>query len=473
MELRAVILAAGQGTRMKSDLPKVLHRVCGKPMVEHVIAATRAVGVERPVVVIGHGADQVKATVKEDVAFVLQSEQKGTGHAVLQTRTLFEGYRGDLLELFGDAPLLTPATLESLVRFHREGGFAATMLTATVEDPTGYGRVIRDGATGHVARVVEQKDASEAEKAVREINTGIFCFRAPELFEALAEVQPNNAQKEYYLGDVLPILQKRGMKVGALAIADPFEGLGVNSRAQLAEAEKILRRRKARALMDAGVTIVDPDNTYIDLDVEVGRDAVIYPFTFLEGRTKVGSLCRIGPSTRLVDTILGARVEAAYSVLLEARVEDDVTIGPFAYLRPGTVVQSRAKIGDFVELKKSVVGEGSKVPHLSYIGDSTIGRGVNIGAGTITCNYDGVSKHPTFIGDDVFIGSNSNLVAPVKVGDGAYVAAGSTITKDVPPAALGIGRARQQNIDEWARRRRKEHGEDAGGTEGAGDESAD
>lgn len=462
MEIRAVILAAGQGTRMKSDLPKVLHKACGKPMLEHVIAATRAVGVERPVVVIGHGAAQVRTTVKEDVAFVLQEEQKGTGHAVMQTRPLFEGYNGDLLELFGDAPLLTPATLESLVRFHREGGFAATMLTAVVEDPAGYGRVIRDNATGYVQKVVEHKDASEAERAVREINTGIFCFKARDLFEALAEVKPNNAQEEYYLGDVLPILQKRGKPVGALVVANPLEGLGVNSRAQLAEAEKILRLRKAGALMDAGVTIVDPDNTYIDQDVEIGRDTVIYPFSFLEGRTKVGGECLIGPNTRLVDTSLGARVEATYSVLVGSEVEDDVTIGPFAYLRPGTQVRSRAKIGDFVELKKSVVGEGSKVPHLSYIGDATIGQGVNIGAGTITCNYDGVAKHPTLIGDDVFIGSNSNLVAPVKVGDGAYVAAGSTITRDVPPASLGIGRARQQNIEEWARRRRKGHGEGAG-----------
>lgn len=455
--MRAIVLAAGEGTRMKSRKAKVVHAVAGRPMIVYTLETLTALGVHRPVVIVGHRQEDVRAALAGwDVEFVEQDFRtgKGTGHAVLQAKEAFTGFTGDVLVLVGDAPLLRVGELMALARAHQENSAAATILTAHVSDPSGYGRVLRD-RDGSVAGIVEEKDATPEQRAVNEINTGIYCFAAPLLFKALDEVGCDNAQGEYYLTDVIAVLRGKGQRVAARVTPYPEEALGINSRLQLAEATATLFERKRRELMDAGVTIEDPASTYIEPGVAVAADTIIRPQTFLEGKTSVGSGCVLGPGCRIIDCDIGNNVSAQYSVLWSARVGDDVTIGPFAYLRPGTEVAEGAKIGDFVEIKNSSIGAGSKVPHHSYIGDTIMGRGVNIGAGTITCNYDGFRKHRTVIEDDVFIGANNNLVAPVKVGAGAYTATGSTITKEVPPGALAIARARQENKEGWAAKRRQ------------------
>ncbi|MGE5509596.1 MAG: bifunctional UDP-N-acetylglucosamine diphosphorylase/glucosamine-1-phosphate N-acetyltransferase GlmU [Chitinophagales bacterium] len=471
MTLHCVVLAAGQGTRMKSRRPKVLHRVAGRPMLGCVLAAVERLGIARPLVVVGFGADEVKREIGPSVEYVLQAEQRGTGHAVMQARPLLERLQGDLLVVYGDTPLLRTETLAQLARFHQEEGAQATVLTAILPDPTGYGRIIRKAETGEVLRIVEEKDATPVEKAFREINTGIYCFDLPMLLAVLDRLQPNNAQGEYYLTDAIALIREAGGKVAALAAAEPVEVQGVNSREQLAGVEAELRAAKNRELMAAGVTLMDPRSTFIDLDVQVGRDTIIYPFTWLEGATRVGEECVLGPSTRIIDSVLGDGVTVEQSVLREAEVASGVSIGPFAYLRPGARIAEGAKVGDFVEIKNSRVGAGTKVPHHSYIGDAELGAGVNIGAGTITCNYDGERKHKTVVGDGCFIGANTNLVAPVTVADGAYVASGSTITSDVPAGALGVARGRQRNVEGWVARRRNAPGAlEPGGTgPGAGE----
>jgi len=443
-----VVLAAGKGTRMKSALPKVLHQVSGKPMLEHVLAAAKSAGAIKNIVIIGFGAESVAQTIGPQAEYVVQTEQLGTGHAVLQTRDMLGNMDGTVMVLCGDTPLLRPESLIRLFEEHRQIGAAATVLTAEMPDPTGYGRVIRD-AEGQVAKIVEHKDANPVERGVREVNTGIYCFECAKLFSALAEITCDNAQGEYYLTDVISILANKGAKVWAVTVGDHLETLGINSRLQLAEAEKILRRRKLNDLMDSGVTIMDPDSTFIDDEVVVAADTVIYPFTWLEGRTTIGTGCVIGPSTRIADSVIGDRATIHFTYAHECRTGDNVTIGPYVHIRPQTVLADGVKIGNFNEVKNTFVGQGSKIPHLSYIGDTDMGAGVNIGSGTITVNYDGKRKHRTTIEDDAFIGCNSNLVAPVTVGRGAYVAAGSTITKNVPPAALGVARARQANIEGW------------------------
>ncbi|MGE5553013.1 MAG: bifunctional UDP-N-acetylglucosamine diphosphorylase/glucosamine-1-phosphate N-acetyltransferase GlmU [Betaproteobacteria bacterium] len=461
MALHCIILAAGLGTRMKSCRPKVLHRVAGQPMLRYVLEAAAKLGVERPIVVVGHGAEQVEEAIGSGVEYVRQEEQLGTGHAVLQARERLAKLEGDLLVLYGDTPLLKAATLSEFVRFHQQEKADASVLTAILPDPTGYGRIVREPETGAVLRIVEEKDASSVEKTYREINTGIYCFALSMLLPALAKLRPTNAQGEYYLTDVIALIREAGGKVVALSAGDPEEIQGVNSREQLAAVEAVVRREKNRALMASGVTIMDPASTFVDAGVEIGRDTVLLPFTWLEGKTRIGENCVVGPQVRLRDSELGDRVEVQFSVLDQAQVGRDVNIGPFAYLRPGSRVEDGAKVGDFVEIKNSRVGAGSKVPHHSYIGDAEIGAGVNIGAGTITCNYDGVRKHRTVIEDRCFIGANTNLVAPVRVGEGAYVASGSTITDDVPPGALGVARGRQRNVEDWvARRRRAEQTEE-------------
>jgi bifunctional UDP-N-acetylglucosamine pyrophosphorylase/glucosamine-1-phosphate N-acetyltransferase len=452
--LHCIILAAGQGKRMKSRRPKILHRVAGKPMLGYVLEAAARLGIERPLVVVGHGADEVQAEIGPGVDYVLQAEQKGTGHAVLQARERLTGLSGELLVLYGDTPLLRPETLAGFVRFHEREQAAASVLTAILPDPTGYGRIVREPESGAVLRIVEEKDASPVEKTYREINTGIYCFSLSALLPVLDHLTPANAQGEYYLTDAIALLRETGGKVAALAAGDPEEIQGVNSREQLAQVEVVVRREKNRALMASGVTLMDPATTFVDAAVEVGRDTVLYPFTWLEGQTVVGEECAVGPQVRLRDTVLGDRVQVQFAVADGALVADQVTVGPFAYLRPGADVGPGAKIGDFVEIKNSRVGAGSKVPHHSYLGDAEVGAGVNIGAGTITCNYDGERKHRTVIGDRCFIGANSNLVAPVTVGEGAYVASGSTITADVPPGALGVARGRQRNIEDWVAKKR-------------------
>ncbi len=460
MDLHCIVLGAGLGTRMKSRRPKVLHRVAGKPMLSYVLAAAAKLGVERPLVVVGHGAAEVEEEIGPGVEYVRQTEQLGTGHAVLMARERLAGRSGDLLVLYGDTPLLRAETLAQFTRFHQREGADASVLTAILPDPTGYGRIVREPETEDVLRIVEEKDASPVERTYREINTGIYCFALSRLLPVLDKLRPANAQGEYYLTDAIGLLREAGGKVVALAAGDPEEVQGVNSREQLAAVEAVVRREKNRALMASGVTLVDPASTFVDAEVEVGRDTVLLPGVWLEGRTKVGEECSVGPQVRLRDSELGDRVTVEFSVLDRARVEEEVRIGPFAYLRPGAYVERSAKIGDFVEIKNSRVGVGSKVPHHSYVGDADIGEGVNIGAGTITCNYDGVRKHRTVIEDRCFVGANSNLVAPVRLGEGAYVASGSTITSDVPAGALGVARGRQRNVEEWAARRRREQTEE-------------
>ncbi|MHB1126037.1 MAG: bifunctional UDP-N-acetylglucosamine diphosphorylase/glucosamine-1-phosphate N-acetyltransferase GlmU [Bacillota bacterium] len=456
--ISAIILAAGQGTRMRSELPKVLHRVAGKHMIEYVLDAVTEAGIDQKVVVIGYGAETVKETLGPGLTYVLQEKQLGTGHAVLQTRGQVRS--SNVVVVCGDTPMITSTILEKLKLHHMGSGAVATVLTALLPDASGYGRVIRDDQ-GLVVRIVEEKDANAAEKEIREINTGIYCFRAEELYAALGTIRPENAQGEYYLTDVLSVLRSRGLPVEALITGDPAQTLGINSRGQLAEVEKIIRRQINARLMEAGVSLVDPETIFIDAGVEIGHDTIILPFTFIEGDSRIGSSCRIGPQTTISGSVLGKGVTVSYSVILESIIHDSCLIGPFAYLRPETRLMNGVKIGDFVEVKKSTIGPGSKVPHLSYIGDTTIGDKVNIGAGTITCNYDGQAKWPTVIEDGAFIGSNTNLVAPVKVGEGAVIGAGSTINRDVPPAALAVARAQQKHILNWAEKKRsiKEHHE--------------
>jgi len=452
-DMIAVILAAGKGTRMKSALPKVLHTVGGKPMVQHVVEAAAQAGAARIIVVTGFGSDQVAAALAGQAEFVVQAEQLGTGHAVMQVGPALADFEGTVMVLCGDTPLLRGEMLADLYTAHREAKASATVLTAKLADPTGYGRVIRD-QQGRVIKIVEQKDASPDELAVCEVNTGIYCFERRQLFAALAQINRNNMQGEYYLTDVISILVSQGAKVWALATVDAESTLGINSRDQLAVAEKILRRRKLMALMAEGVTIMDPDSTFIDATVSIGPDTVIYPFTWIEGDSVIGKRCSIGPNTRLQNVIIGNDVTLHFSYAHDCRIEDEVNVGPFVHLRPNTVLGAGVKVGNFVEVKNSQVGRGSKIPHLSYIGDTDMGEGVNIGSGTITVNYDGKRKHRTVIEDGAFIGCNTNLVAPVIIGEGAYIAAGSTITKDVPPAALGVARARQTNIADWTKKHR-------------------
>lgn len=451
MNLATVILAAGKGTRMKSKLPKVLHKICGDTMISHVINAVAATGVKKTIVVVGHGADRVTSEVAGRAQVALQEEQLGTAHALMQAAPYLSSFQGEILVLCGDTPLIEASTLLDLYHSHTEAGSDATVLTATVADPAGYGRVVRNDR-GDLVKIVEQKDAAPEEKQIREINTGIYCFAAAGLFEALNRLAPNNAQGEYYLTDILEMYISEGRRVGAVRLDDPIEIMGINDRVQLAEAEKHMRGRILNELMLSGVTIIDPLSTFVDKQVRVGRDTVIYPFTFIEGDTIIGEDCVIGPNTRLINSVVGNGVSIQNSLVTESSMGDLCSIGPFAYLRPGTELARGVKVGNFSEIKKSTIGEGSKVPHLSYVGDATIGRNVNIGAGTITCNYDGHNKWPTRIGDGAFIGSNTNLVAPVNIGAGAVTGAGSTITKDVPAGALGVERAKQKNVLNWADR---------------------
>ena len=451
-DLVTVILAAGKGTRMKSKLPKVLHKAAGKSMVQHVIDAAKAAGAKRNIVVTGFGGDMVREAIGDQAEFAQQKEQLGTGHAVMQTADLLKDETGTVMVLCGDTPLLTGELLKKLFDSHVEAKAKATVLTAIMPDATGYGRIIRT-ADGSVQKIVEHKDATEEERQVKEVNSGIYCFDAKALFESLKKVTNDNAQGEYYLPDVLEILQKQGEKIWAVAADDYESTLGINSRQQLAGAEKILRRRKNEELMAEGVTLMDPDTTYVDADVKVGRDTVIYPMTWLEGNTVIGEECEIGPSIRFQNVKAGNHVTGQFTYAHDCELEDGVILGQFTHIRPDTHLAEGVKIGNFVEVKNSTVGKGSKLPHLSYIGDTDMGSGCNMGCGTITVNYDGKTKFRTKIGNDAFIGCNSNLVAPVEVEDGAYVGAGSTITKTVPSNTLAIARARQKNIEGWVDKR--------------------
>ncbi|WP_269140286.1 bifunctional UDP-N-acetylglucosamine diphosphorylase/glucosamine-1-phosphate N-acetyltransferase GlmU [Pectinatus sottacetonis] len=451
-EFSTVILAAGKGTRMKSNIPKVLHHIGGKPMLQHVIDAAIGAGAVKNIVVVGFGRDEVKAAVGNTARVVVQEEQLGTGHAVLQAKPLINE-NDTVMVLCGDTPLLTAKMLKKFYDAHKKEKAQASVLTAVMPDPKGYGRVIRD-FNGYVKKIVEHKDATTAERAVTEVNTGIYCFEAKTLFAALKKVGNNNAQGEYYLPDVLEIIRDQGKKISAAAVKSYEATLGINSRQQLAEAERILHRRKNRQLMADGVTIMDPATTYIDVDVTIGQDTVIYPSTWIQGNSTVGSNCEIGPCSRFTDINIGDKAVVTFTYAHECEIGAEATVGPYVHLRPHTKVADKVHIGNFVEVKNSNIGEKTKLPHLSYIGDSDIGSGVNMGCGTITVNYDGKKKYRTTIENDAFVGCNSNLVAPVKVGEGAYVGAGSTITKDIPAGELAVGRARQTNIPKWRDKRK-------------------
>ena len=452
-DLTTVILAAGKGTRMKSSLPKVLHKAGGKAMLAHVLAAAKEAGAVRNIVVVGFGGETVEKALAGEADFVTQEEQLGTGHAVLQAEPLLHEEKGTVLVLCGDTPLLTGKLLKKLAKEHAASGAKATVLTAVMPDATGYGRIIR-AADGTVERIVEHKDATEEERQIHEVNAGIYCFDAQALFSALAKVTNDNAQGEYYLPDVLSILRDAGEKIWAVTADDYESTLGINSRSQLAVAERILRRRKVEELMADGVTIIDPHTTFIDAEVRVGMDTIIYPFTFLEGVTVIGEDCRIGPNVRFQDMVIGDNVKAHYVYAHDAEVESGTDLGQFNHIRPDSRIGAGVKIGNFVEVKNSNVGAGTKLPHLSYIGDCDLGAHVNMGCGTITVNYDGKHKYRTIIEDNAFVGCNSNLVAPVTVGENAYVAAGSTITRDVPSGTLSVARARQKEIEGWHDKRK-------------------
>lgn len=455
-EVHIVILAAGKGTRMKSRLPKVLHEAAGLPLLEHVLRTAASLSPASTVVVIGHGAELVEQRFgkRPGLLFAVQEPQLGTGHALLQAEAALLGRSGSLVLLSGDVPLLRAETLGGLVRHHQARQAAATVLTAVVEDPAGYGRIVRNN--GRISSIVEHRDASPTEKAIGEINTGIYAFDLAPLFDALREIGTGNAQGEYYLPDLVRIYRGRDLVVETHAVGDCREITGVNSRKELAEVAAILSSRKNEELMAAGVTIIDPATTWIGPDVTIGADTIVHPGVHLEGRTRVGERCEIHSGVRLVDTEVGNGVTINnFCVIAESRIRDGARVGPFAHIRPQSDVGPDAHIGNFVELKKTTVGPGSKANHLAYLGDATIGEKVNVGAGTITCNYDGVSKNPTVIEDGAFIGSDSQLIAPVRIGRGAYVAAGSSITEDVPADALAIARGKQVNKEGWARKRQK------------------
>lgn len=455
MNAKALILAAGAGTRMKSDKPKVAHEVLGKPLVRWVVDAARKAGISDVISVLGHMSERVAPLVQDDTQIVIQTQQLGTGDAVNAAReamTCDDGSiaEGSLVVLSGDCPLITPETIAALVAKREETDAAVVVLTMQMENPFGYGRIVREGDA--VARIVEQKDAAPEEAAITECNAGFYCFDAPALFDALSRVSNDNAQGEYYLTDVLEICRADGREVLALTTEDAEEAMGVNSRVQLAQATKAMQRRINERHMAAGVTMWDPDTVWIGPDVEIENDVELLPATFLLGETKVGKGSVIGPNTRLIDTVVGRGCRVDETVADGARIDDAATSGPRAYLRTGTHLCEGAKAGTHVEIKKSTIGAGSKVPHLSYIGDTTMGSGVNIGAGSITCNYDGVNKHPTVIEDDVFVGSDCMLVAPVKIGRGAIVGAASCITRDVEADALALERSDQREIAGWAAR---------------------
>jgi bifunctional UDP-N-acetylglucosamine pyrophosphorylase / glucosamine-1-phosphate N-acetyltransferase len=455
-DLAVLILAAGKGTRLKSSLAKVLHRAGGRPLVEHVVAACAPLKPRKTVVVVGHQAEQVSAVVEPlEADVVLQQPQRGTGHAMQVARRALGGVKF-VVVLPGDAPLIRTATLRSMIAAHRAANAAATILSAVVSDPSGYGRILRKSETA-VQAIVEESQLTEEQRELNEINSSIYCFTLEKLWPALAQVEPNNKHRELYLTDAVAVLAAKNETVLAHVASDPREALGCNTRADLAEVDRIFREWKRASLMSDGVSIQLPETVLIDPDVTAGEDTVLEPAVQLLGKTKIGERCTIRTGSVLSDVVVGNDVVVEpHSVIAQSRLDDKVIVGPFARLRPGTHLKNGSRVGNFVEVKKATVGEGSKVPHLTYLGNANVGSKTNIGAGTITCNYDGFQKHATNIGKGVFIGSDSTLVAPVRIGDGAYVAAGSTITENIPPDALGIARGRQVNKPRWASRKRRE-----------------
>jgi len=454
-ETHVVVLAAGQGTRMKSSLPKVLHSIAGRPMIERVLEAANSLSPSTITLIVGHRSDVVREKLgkNQNIAFVLQEPQLGTAHALQQAEPVLAGRAGSVILLSGDVPLLSPNTLKRLLEMHRGSGAAATVVTATVDRPYGYGRIVR--SRGRITRIVEERDASPTQRQIKEINSGIYAFDLAPLFDALRSIASQNAQGEFYLTDLIAIYRRRKLPVETLLVDNAQEIRGINSRSELAEVSRLVRQKKNEELMAAGVTFIDPATTYVDPEAEIAADTVLHPGVVIEGRTRIGAACEIQAYVRISDSEIGDRVTInSFCLISGAQVANGAALGPFAHLRPGTVVGEKAKIGNFVELKNTNLGPRSKANHLSYLGDATVGADVNVGAGTITCNYDGVHKHRTVIEDGAFIGSDSQLVAPVTVGKGAYVGAGSSIVEDVPAGALGIARGRQNNVEGWVERRK-------------------
>lgn len=442
----AVVLAAGKGTRMKSELPKVMHVMAGQPLIDYVLNNVHKLGINDVFTIVGYGREIVAEHIKDRSQVIVQTEQLGTGHALLQALP----YLTDdavVLVLSGDQPLLTVETLRALLRVHLSAGASATVLSAWLENPYGYGRIIKEKEI--LRAIVEEKDADSGQKQIKEINTGAYCFEGKALKSALAEITPQNAQGEYYLTDVFKIMVDSGRKIITYCLEDSNEALGINNQVQLAEAEDLVFDRIRKFWMMGGVRIINPATVFIETQAVLNEDVVIHPFTFIKGNTRIEKNSVIGPQTSLENCLCQRGCHISYSVAREAQIGENSVVGPYAFLRPGTVLEKGVKIGDFVEIKKSTVGEGSKVPHLSYIGDSTLGKNVNVGAGTITCNYDGKQKYLTIIGDNAFVGSNTNFVAPVEIGKEAVIGAGSTITKNVPDKALAVARSQQKNIDNW------------------------
>ncbi len=444
-EYAALVLAAGKGTRMKSALCKVLHPVAGRPMVTYVVDALRTAGFDRISVVVGHQAREVEKLLDgPGIEFAVQEPQLGTGHAVAAAKALFEGFAGDVLILCGDIPLIEPVTLQEFIRFHEERGSGLTVMTTVLENPFGYGRIIRKGDFT-IERIVEERDGNSDERSVREINTGIYLVSSPLLFSLTERVRPENAQREYYLTDIVTEARKDSIPVHAFVLEDSRQTLGINTRSDLATVSALVWSRTREELMNSGVTLLDPATVFIDATAKVGLDTVIHPGVTVSGETVIGKGCIIESGTYIMDSVLGDRVRILQGSRLDhAEVSDEAAVGPMAHLRPEARIGKKAKIGNFVEVKKTVVGEGTKAAHLSYLGDSQIGRDVNIGCGTITCNYDGKKKHRTIIGDRCFVGSDVQFVAPVEIGEGSVIGAGSTITRDIPPRTLAVARCKQK-----------------------------
>lgn len=455
--IAAVILAAGEGKRMKSKNSKVTHEVCGKPLVKWVHRAAKEAGISDSIIVIGHKAEQVKECMGGDAVYALQEQQLGTGHAVMQCESFLKGKSGTVMVLYGDTPLITSETLSETIKFHNSSRNTATVITAELNDPTGYGRIIRD-SNGQLKKIVEQKDASEEELKVTEINSGMYCFDIEHLLKALSKLTNNNNQGEYYLTDTLEILISEGEKVGVYKTENIEDILGINDKVQLYAAEKIMKKRINEGFMRNGVTIIDPETSYIDADARIGRDTVVYPNTIIEGAAVIGEDCVIGPNSRIVESTVEDGSEVANSVVLSSTIGQHTKVGPFAYVRPDSHIGSDVKIGDFVEVKKSTIGDSTKISHLTYVGDAEVGKNVNLGCGVVFVNYDGKNKFKTVVEDNCFIGCNTNLVSPVVVKKGAYIAAGSTITEEVPENSLAIARCRQTVKEDWVIKKGKQRG---------------
>lgn len=455
--IASIILAAGQGTRMKSSIPKALHSVAGRPMLSYPIELAKSLGIERKIVVVGRQADRIKkefCSHDNEIIYAYQEKQLGTAHAVQQAESYLLDFTGIILVLYTDVPLLRVSTIKKLIGCHRKYKSSCTLLTSNIEQAEGYGRIIRD-KEDEINGIVEQRDLTEGQKQIKEINVGIYCFNARELFEALKIVDKDNYQGEYYLTDVVKILLEKGCTVKTLAVQDEKEIMGINTRMDLSHVSRILYQRNVDEHMKNGVTIIDRNNTYIDSQVKIDQDTIIFPYTFITSGSEVGKFCNIGPYSHIINSYIGEGTRIYSSIVEKSRVGNYVNIGPYSHLRPASIIGDEVRIGNYVEAKQAFIDKGSKVGHLTYLGDAKLGKNVNIGAGTITCNYDGEKKNPTIVGDGAFIGSNNSLVAPVTIGKNSYTAAGSTITQDVPAANLGIARSRQKNIEGWAKKRKK------------------